>query len=132
MSTPKALSLIILAAAGLSACATLPPPPGETPGPGGGSAAQEQEALYSAALGRAGLMARVNSNGCTRRADFKVQVLDGYPAPTVILRRMRPDMCRSLVAGGADLLFTWAELHLPPTSPIVLANPLAADPTPGR
>jgi hypothetical protein len=132
--------VIVTCALSLVACATEPgtgPAPmpsaaADGPGPGAPTADAEQEAIYSAALGRTGLTARVNSNGCTKRADFRVQVLDGYPAPTVILHRTRQDMCRSFVAGGVDLLFSWVELKLPPSSPIVLANPLTADPTPGR
>lgn len=128
----------VLMAGGLVACATAPaapapePRPMDEPGPGATTAEADQEAIYSAAMGRAGLTARVNSNGCTKREDFRVQVLDGYPAPTVILRRAKPDMCRALVAGGVELLFSWGELRLQPSSPIVLANPLIADPTPGR
>ena len=138
------LCLIAACAAGLSACAagTAATPPSALtaplredvvpPPPAGGFADAEQEAIYAVSLGRAGLTARVASNGCTRREDFAVQVLDGYPAPTVILRRLRHDQCRAFAAGGADLLFTWADLRLPATSPLVLANPLTADPTPGR
>ncbi len=134
----RPLALAAVASLGLAACATTTTttttttPSADGPGPGVPTAEAEQEAIYSAALGRAGLNVRVNSNGCTKRADFQVQVLDGYPAPTVILRRIKPDLCRAFVAGGVDLLFNWADLRLPPTSPIVLANPLAADPTPGR
>ena len=130
---------IAFAAFSLAACATAPasrsgpmPTEPEEPGPGAPSADAEQEAIYSAGLGREGLTVRVNSNGCTKLADFRVQVLDGYPAPTVILHRVQPDNCRSLVAGGVDLLFSWTKLKLPKSSPIVLANPLTADPTPGR
>ena len=133
--TVRVLAIAALSCAGLAACAATPalaPAAPEGPGPGAPTAEADQEAIYSAALGRAGLNARVNSNGCTKRADFQVQVLDGYPAPTVILRRTRPDPCRSLVAGGVDLLFSWVEMRLQPSSPIVLANPLTADPTPGR
>ena len=135
--TLRTVAIAVLTSVGLAACATTPAPvtgpvPSEGPAPGAPTAEADQEAIYSAGMGRAGLTARVNSNGCTKRADFQVQVLDGYPAPTVILRRTRPDMCRAFVAGGVDLLFSWAEMRLQPSSPIVLANPLTADPTPGR
>jgi hypothetical protein len=36
------------------------------------------------------------------------------------------------VAGGTDILFGYEEMGLKPTAPIVLANPLVSDPTPGR
>ena len=134
-----------LAAVGLlglaGACATAPPvqtpvepvaheDPG--PGPGDQTAEADQEAIYSASLGAQGLSARVRSNGCTAKTDFSVQVLDGYPAPTVIIRRSKPDLCRALVPGGVEILFGWRELRLPPTSPIVLANPLTPSAGPVR
>jgi len=121
----------VFAAAGLAGCATAAPL-GEAPSPMGPTAEQEQEAIYSAAMGRAGLTARVNSNGCTKRSDFKVQVLEGYPAATVILTRIKPDLCRAFAAGGTDIVFSYEDMGMRPTASIVLANPLIGDPTPGR
>lgn len=128
-----ALPLIAMVAA----CATTGAPPPQTdslsgPASGQDSSEADLEPVYAIGLGRAGVTVRVNSNGCTKKADFKVQVLDGWPAPTVIFKRTRPDMCRAFVAGGTELVFGYPELGLKPSGQIVLANPLTSDPTPGR
>ena len=116
----------------LAACTTTPPSEPLGPSEAPPSAEADLEPIYAIRLGRDGATVRVNSNGCTKKADFQIQLLDGWPASTLILRRTRPDMCRAFVAGGTELTFSHADMGLKTDGKIVLANPLAPDPTPGR
>jgi len=117
----------VLAALALSGCATAParvaaPPPGPL---------SELEPLYRADAGREALVISVASNGCTAKADFAFYVERRAEAVTLAFGRKRIDTCKSFAMGKAELTFTWAELGVPPRTPVFLLNPLVAWTGPG-
>lgn len=120
--------LFVLAALALCGCAT-PPHPIIAPA---GSALAELEPLYRADGGREALTISVASNGCTAKADFAFYVERKGEAVTLAFGRKRLDTCRSFAMGKTDIAFTWAELGVPPRTPIFLLNPLLAWTGPGR
>lgn len=119
--------LFVLAALALSGCATTAPavvaPAEATLG--------ELEPLYRAEASRDALTVSVSSNGCTAKADFAVYVEHRGEAVTLAFGRKRLDRCQSFAMGKTDLTFTWAELGVPPRTPVVLLNPLLAWTGPG-
>jgi hypothetical protein len=81
------------------------------------------EAIREARFADGGLIARVDSNGCTQASDFEVLVNDGSPAE-ITLRRTKEDLCKALVADGVELRWTYADLGLEPGAPARILNPL--------
>jgi len=73
----------------------------------------------------------VASNGCTAKADFAFYVERRAEAVTLAFGRKRIDTCKSFAMGKAELTFTWAELGVPPRTPVFLLNPLVAWTGPG-
>jgi hypothetical protein len=118
--------LLLLAALALTGCASTtassPPPPPVLP---------ELEPLYSAVAGRDGLTIQASSNGCTTKADFAFYLERRGEAVTVSFARRRIDTCKSFAMGKAQLSFSWAELGVPPRTPVFLLNPLVAWTGPG-
>jgi hypothetical protein len=106
----------------LSGCATAAPPV-VAPAAGG---LPELESLYRAAAGREELTISVASNGCTRKADFAFYLERKGEAVTLAFGRKRIDSCKSFAMGRTELAFTWAELGVPPRTPVFLLNPLVA------
>lgn len=116
--------LFVLAALALAGCASVPPPTTKIIAPA--SPLGELEPLFGAGAGRNALTIRVSSNGCTRKEDFAFYVERKGEAVTLSFGRKRLDTCKSFVMGHQDLAFSWAELGLPPRSPVFLLNPLVA------
>lgn len=81
------------------------------------------EAIREARFADGGLVARVDSNGCTQASDFEVLVNDGSPAE-ITLRRTKEDLCKALVPEGVELRWTYADLGLEPGAPARILNPL--------
>ena len=123
----------LLAAFALSGCATggvrvaAPTKPVAAASPG----LQELEALYRADAGREALTISVSSNGCTTKADFAFYVERQGEAVTLAFGRKRVDTCKAFAMGRAELVFTWAELGVPPRTPVFLLNPVTAWTGPG-
>lgn len=115
--------LFVLAALALCGCATTPSPTVVAPA---GSALSELEPLYAAVAGRDALTIRVGSNGCTAKADFAFYLERKGAAVTLAFGRKRLDGCRSFAMGSTELTFTWAELGVPPRTPVFLLNPITA------
>ena len=111
--------LLIAGALVLAGCATGP----VVVAPGAGP--QELEPIYSVLATRAGLTIRVNSGGCTKKADFTFFVeRKGETAASVAFARKRLDICRSFAAAHADLDFSFEELGLARGALIFVLNPL--------
>jgi len=85
--------------------------------------APASEAIREAGFADGGLVARVDSNGCTQASDFEVLVNDGSPAE-ITLRRTKEDLCKALVPDGVELRWTYADLGLEPGAPARILNPL--------
>ncbi|MBL8774241.1 MAG: hypothetical protein JNK30_22825 [Phenylobacterium sp.] len=119
--------LFLLAALALTGCAT----GGVRVVAPANPALAELEPLYAAVAGKDGLTISVASNGCTAKADFAFYVERKGDALTVAFGRRRIDACRTVVMGRTDLTFTWAELGVPPRTPVFLLNPLLGWTGPG-
>ena len=123
----------LLTAFALSGCATggvrvaAPAKPAAPSNPG----LQELEPLYRADAGREALTISVSSNGCTQKADFAFYVERQGDAVTLAFGRKRVDTCKSFAMGRTELVFTWAELGVPPRTPVFLLNPVTAWTGPG-
>ena len=111
----------LLASLALCGCATAPPRAPGAPGP-----LAELEPVYRADAGREALTISVASNGCTVKADFAFHVERRGEAVTLAFGRKRIDTCKSFAMGKTELTFTWAELGVPPNTPVFLLNPLLA------
>jgi len=113
--------LLGLGAFGLSGCATRPAPVPVAFSPGAGPA--ELEAIYAVTATRDSLTIRVESNGCTTKADFAFFVERREGATTVAFGRKRVDICAAAGGGYADLSFSFGELGLAPDTPVFVLNP---------
>ena len=118
--------LFLLASLALGGCATTAPQPAGPPPP-----LAELEPLYSAVAGKDALTIRVNSNGCTAKADFAFYLERRAGTVSVAFARKRVDTCKSFAMGKAEIAFTWAELGLDPRTPVFLLNPVTAWTGPG-
>ena len=118
--------LFLLASLALGGCATMAPQPAGPPQP-----LAELEPLYSAVAGRDALTIRVNSNGCTAKADFTFYLERRGGTASLAFARKRVDTCKSFAMGKTELEFSWAELGLDPHAPVFILNPLTAWTGPG-
>ncbi|WP_339871599.1 hypothetical protein [uncultured Brevundimonas sp.] len=87
------------------------------------SADTAPESLRAVRFADGALIARVDSNGCTRAADFAVSVAEGTPVD-ITLTRTRQDPCKAIVHEGVELRWTYGELGLTPGQAARVANPL--------
>ena len=118
--------LFVLVSLALGGCATVGVAPAGPPAP-----LAELEPLYSAVAGKDALTIRVNSNGCTAKADFAFYVERRGGQATLAFARKHVDPCKSFAMGKAEIAFTWAELGLDPKAPVFLLNPVTAWTGPG-
>lgn len=82
------------------------------------------ESVRGARVEDGALVVLVSSNGCTTQADFEVAVADNRPAE-VTVRRIKEDICRSLVAvPDVELRWTYADLGIEAGAPVRIINPL--------
>ena len=81
------------------------------------------ETLRSIRFVEGGLVARVDSNGCTSAADFAVSVAEGTPVD-ITLTRTRQDPCKAIVPEGVELRWTYQELGLTAGQTAHVVNPL--------
>ena len=87
--------------------------------------------VYAVEARRNTLRVRVSSNGCTKKADFRVQVTRFQPARITFVRRT-PDRCRSFAMGSIWLEFTYQDLGISGRDDFVVTNPLTAWTGPGN
>ncbi len=83
------------------------------------------EPVFAAASDREAVTFRVNSNGCTTKQDFAVDVRREGTDATVTLRRLRPDACRHVKPQNVDVKFAFQELGLQHGDAIRFGNPFA-------
>lgn len=82
------------------------------------------ETIRGARIDDGALIVLVSSNGCTTQADFEVSVADNRQAE-VTVRRIKEDICRSLVAvPDVELRWTYVDLGIEAGSPVRIINPL--------
>ena len=86
---------------------------------------RELESGHGVRFPRDQAVVRVTSKGCTEKADFRVEIVDGGAmAGEMTLVRDEPDNCRALIAEGVELSWSYEELGLERGAALVLANPL--------
>ena len=81
------------------------------------------------------LVIRVQSNGCTTKDSFQVDVLGSAAAGwsfDMALTRLHADRCRALLPQGVALTWTKDELGLPPSAEVSLLNPVSDSRPPPR
>jgi len=81
------------------------------------------------------LVIRVQSNGCTTKDSFQVDVTGsaaGGWAFNMALTRLHADRCRALLPQGVALSWTKDELGLPPSAAVTVLNPVRNAPPPRR
>lgn len=70
------------------------------------------------------LLVLVSSNGCTTQSDFEVSVAENRQSE-VTVRRIKEDICRSLVAvPDVELRWSYADLGIEAGAPVRIVNPL--------
>jgi hypothetical protein len=89
------------------------------------------EPVYSFSVTRSGVIVVVQSNGCTRKADFAARTSGPGRNAVIGFYRRRLDLCRSFAPGHAELRYGFAELALSPNVTLKLLNGVTADPSPG-
>ena len=89
------------------------------------------EEIMGIQIRRRGVVFQVKSSGCTRKADFEVDVFDG-PVLRLALLRTRPDPCRAVEPLGKRVQFSYRELGLEAAEEFVVINPRAAVRVPER
>lgn len=127
----RCLPLLLSAPLMLGGCVIYASDSGETTTVRTASAASIQvearvlESVHGVHFERDRAIVRVTSNGCTEKAHFRVEIVDGDDAAgEIALVRETPDHCRALVADGVELSWTYGELGLSRGAALVLANPL--------
>lgn len=73
------------------------------------------------------LVVRFESNGCTTRDSFELQVFQSQAGPgqyEVGFVRRYADRCRALLPQGVPLSWTKAELGVPATAEVYVLNPI--------
>lgn len=116
--------LIALAAAPLlSACLIIDADEGRSIELNAPQRADLGEPLYAASFTRDGVVVRVNSNGCTKKEDFRAWTERRGGRPGLRFERVREDRCRALVPGGVDLVFGYEELGIDPRQEVTFVNP---------
>lgn len=127
----RGLPLILAAPLMLGGCVIYASDSGETTTVRTASAGSVQvetralESVHGARFERERAVVRVTSNGCTEKAHFRVEIVDGDGAAgEIALVRETPDHCRALIAEGVELAWTYEELGLSRGAALVLANPL--------
>lgn len=92
------------------------------------TASAAPETLRAVRFADGALVVRVDSNGCTKAADFAVSVAEGDPVG-LTLRRTTPDVCKAVVPDGVELRWTIEELGLAPGSRFSVENLYQLPPT---
>jgi hypothetical protein len=89
------------------------------------------EEILGVQIRRRSVVFQVTSSGCTRAADFEVEVFEA-PVLLVALIRTRPDLCRVFEPLGKRVRFSYRELGLEPGDEFVVINPRARALVPDR
>jgi hypothetical protein len=81
-------------------------------------ASANREYPTSLSVGPSTIEARVRSNGCTDKNDFRVSLSRSDGRAHLSFWRLKPDLCRALIRDGVVLTWSRAELGLAPTDSI--------------
>jgi hypothetical protein len=87
--------------------------------------ADQVESILGFNVDSKGLTYQVASGGCTKKSDFKLNILETHPAQLVLVRT-KVDACEAYLPYGVKLEWTWQELGgLPKGAQLTVSNPLA-------
>ena len=84
----------------------------------------ELEPVHKVVADKHGLIIRVTTRGCTKKADFAHFTEPKGQAITLAFARKRLDRCGQR-AGQLDILFSYEELGLSPGQAVMVLNPVA-------
>lgn len=125
MAPLRTLALIAVAALATSGCALLPqsePVQVAAVMPG------QLEPIHAAAITRDLAVFWVSSNGCTDKADLTPVVDHAGAASIITLRRIAQDDCKTPIANGIEVIWSFEELGLTPGSRVSVNNPYQLPP----
>ncbi|MES2861658.1 MAG: hypothetical protein V4701_09305 [Pseudomonadota bacterium] len=119
MGPIRSLALIAAAALATSGCALFrQDAPMQTVAMPG-----QLEPIHAAAITRDLAVFWVSSNGCTEKDDLTPVVNHVGAASTITLRRIEEDECKTPVADGVEVIWSFEELGLTPGSRVSVNNP---------
>lgn len=126
MASIRALSLIVVAALAMSACALFPRGDATVrtaamPG--------QLEPIHAAAITRDLAVFWVSSNGCTDKDDLTPVIDRAGDGSTITLRRIDEDTCDRPMADGVEIIWSFEELGLTPGSRVQVNNPYQLPPS---
>ena len=81
------------------------------------------EPIHAAAITRDLAVFWVSSNGCTDKSDLFPIVAHEGAASTITVRRIEQDECKTPVADGVEVIWSFEELGLTPGSRVSVNNP---------
>lgn len=81
------------------------------------------EPIHAAAITRDLAVFWVSSNGCTDKSDLRPIVDHIGAASTITLRRIEQDDCKTPMADGVEVIWSFEELGLIPGSRVSVNNP---------
>lgn len=124
MGSIRSLALIAVAALATSGCALWPQgEPVQTVAMPG-----QLEPIHAAAITRDLAVFWVSSNGCTDKSDLTPVVGHVGAASTITLRRIEQDECKTPIANGVEVIWSFEELGLTPGSRVSVNNPYQLPP----
>ena len=82
------------------------------------------EHIWGVQITPKGLVFQVFSGGCTKKKDFKVEIMESYPVQ-ILLVRVKPDPCDAFVPMGKKIRFKWRQLGLQAGNEFSVVNPRA-------
>jgi hypothetical protein len=132
MTTLRTYCILVLAALGLTGCASfprvsLPWTSGDAPAarvmPG------QLEPIHAAAITRDLAVFWVSSNGCTEKDDLTPVIERAGDGSTITLRRIDEDTCDQPMAEGIEIIWSFEELGLRPGSRVQVNNPYQLPPS---
>lgn len=85
------------------------------------------ETLYGVEISEEGVAFKVESGGCVGKEHFELIQLETYPS-ILELRRIGYDPCEAVLPYGQWVRYSYADLRLPPGSPLSIGNPVAKMP----
>tara|TARA_R110002072_G_scaffold121387_5_gene255139 strand:- start:1741 stop:2112 length:372 start_codon:yes stop_codon:yes gene_type:complete len=120
----RALALSGLLA--LGACSTVQRIPG-VPGGDRNDTNRLETLLETRVVSGNILVIRVESNGCTQKADFELDVNRRSGGYAITVERTREDYCRAIVHGGVEIPYGFEELGIRSGSTVTVVNPIAGN-----
>lgn len=114
---------VLLAGLLLAGCASVPTRPPRLL-PGDPEMFGELEPLLGARAEADGLVIRLSSQGCLRKADLRFFVDRKDAIPDLAFARRRVETCKTGAPGETEVKFGWGELGITGATAVRLLNPM--------